>query len=92
MKSLEFFWETVSLLCRAFRKDTEKSGWSVCDFHHKGLQDNRYLHGLFCSVQSYFNTSLLSEVVIYFHVQNTQLKERRIFTQNVFSVSRTNWP
>ena len=45
----------------------------------------------FCSVQSYFNTSLLSEVVIYFHVQNTQLKERRIFTQNVFSVSRTNW-
>ena len=36
MKSLEFFWETVSLLCRAFPKDTEK----------KGLQDNRYLHGL----------------------------------------------
>ena len=46
MKSLEFFWETVSLLCRAFPKDTEKTAWSVCDFHNKGLQDNRYLHGL----------------------------------------------
>ena len=46
MKSLKFFSETVSLLCRAFWKDTEKSGWSVCDFHYKGLQDNRYLHGL----------------------------------------------
>ena len=46
MKSPKFFWETVFLLCRAFWKDTEKSGWSVCDFHYKGLQDNRYLHGL----------------------------------------------
>ena len=46
MEGLEFFWETVSLLCRAFPKDTEKSAWSLCDFHYKGLQDNRYLHGL----------------------------------------------
>ena len=33
MKSLEFYWGSVSLLCRAFSKDTEISGWSVCDFH-----------------------------------------------------------
>ena len=48
VKSLEFYWGTVrvSLLCRAFPKDTEISGWSVCDFHYKSLQDNWYLHGL----------------------------------------------
>ena len=64
MNSLEFYWGSVSLLCRAFPKDTEISDWSVCDFI-KSLQDNRYLHGLpSFSVQSYFNTSLLSEVVI----------------------------
>ena len=45
MKSLEFYWESVSLLCKAFLKDTEISDWSVCDFI-KSLQDNRYLHGL----------------------------------------------
>ena len=65
MKSLEFYWGSVPLLCRAFPKDTEISGWSVRDFI-KSLQDNRYLQGLsvFFSVQSYFNTRLLSEVVI----------------------------
>ena len=58
----------------------------VCVIFINSLQDNRYLHGLpFFSVQSYFNTSLLSEVVIGFHVQNTWLKEQRIFKQNVFS-------
>ena len=33
MKSLEFYWGSVSLLCRNFSKDTEISGGSVCDFH-----------------------------------------------------------
>ena len=33
MNSLEFYWGSVSLLCKAFPKDNEISGWSVCDFH-----------------------------------------------------------
>ena len=45
MNSLEFYWGSVSLLCRAFPKDTKISDWSVCDFI-KSLQDNRYVHGL----------------------------------------------
>ena len=66
MESLEFYWRIVYLLCRAFPKETEISGWSVCDFHLlrfcKTTGTNTGYR--FFSVQSYFNTSLLSEVVI----------------------------
>ena len=59
----------------------------VCVIFIKSLQCNTtgtYTGYRLFSVQSYFNTSLLSEVVIIqFHVQNTWLKEQRRFTQNI---------
>ena len=66
MESLEFYWRSVSLLCWAFPKDTEVSGWSVCDFHLLRVckTTGTYTGYRFFLVQSYFNTSLLSEVVI----------------------------
>ena len=75
MKSLEFYWGSVSLLCRVFLKDTEINGWSVCDFVRQQVLTR---------VIVFFCTKL-------FQYKFIELKEQRIFTQNVVSDSRTNW-
>ena len=52
-----------SLLCRAFPKDTELSGWSVYDFHEEFARQQVLTLLPVFSVQSRFDASLFSRVV-----------------------------
>ena len=54
---------SVSLLCRAFPKDTELSGWSVYDFHEEFARQQVLTLVTVFSVQNRFDTSLFSRVV-----------------------------
>lgn len=66
MFSVETLWillGSVSLLCRAFPKDTELSGWSVYDFHEEFARQQVLTLLPVFSVQSRFDASLFSRVV-----------------------------